>query len=177
MNSFKFLAIFLFLFLSVLQTKAQVTPPNYDFSLDQLAPFFPNNTLSDLQKKFGPGKILEEASGVKLYKFEVNQIRYKFTVLVQIYQEKTLDFYAKLPTHFLHNIFHQTLINKYGPQDEYYKQEKDAIYIWNKKTTHKHLYSGSCIITCFPRYYSVIPKELTFRPIIEKIKTTKSEFE
>lgn len=87
-----------------------------------------------------------------------------------------MDFYAKLPSYFLHDIFLQSLVNRYGKQNSYVKKERSAVYIWNNIEGNKHYYSGSCTITCFPVFYSVIaltPTEAIkdYRPLIETLQT------
>ena len=51
--------------------------------------------------------LIKDLGEVRIYRFYVDQIRYKFPVFVQLDQGKALDFYAKLPSYFLHDVFHQ----------------------------------------------------------------------
>ena len=84
----------------------------------------------------------------------ISHVRYIFPVYVQINKGVISDFYARLPTYFLHDIFHQSLITKFGKQTKYYRQENDAIYTWKNVNGLKIIYSGSCTITCYPNYVS-----------------------
>jgi hypothetical protein len=156
-----FLLIFLITFSSsVTDTFAQVEPPNYNFSLDTLSLFFPGAKLAPIQKKWGKGELAFDKGSSKVYKFYVAHIRYKFPVFVHIYKNESISFYARLPSYFLHNIFHQSLINRLGKQDEYSKVGNAGVYIWNNKENIKYIYQGQCTLTCFPMYLSGVSLKL-----------------
>lgn len=140
--------------------RAEVEPPNYNFSLDALAFFMPGKDLASIEAKYGKGEIMQDNGETKLYRFYVAQIRYKFPVFVNVKDAKTLDFHARLPTYFSHDLFHQALINRYGKQDQYLKSENNALYLWKNKNSMNHTYAGTCTITCFPIFYSVSPEPL-----------------
>ncbi len=152
------------LFLTIQAATAKVDPPNYNFSLDTFNDFWPGKTLDSLQKKYGKGTLIKTEGSVTSYRFLVEQLRYKFPVFVQIHQNKVLDFYGRLPTYFLHDVFHQSIINRFQKQDSYKKIEQNAIYIWKNKKNARIIYSGTCTITCFPLYFTAvttsIPSEL-----------------
>jgi hypothetical protein len=99
-------------------------------------------------------------------------------VIVQSQEGKILDMFAKLPSYFLHDVFHQSLINRFGKQDEYKKYGEEAIYKWTKSPL-THVYSGACTITCFPIFYTVFPTdqktERPFTPLIELMKKASSQ--
>lgn len=151
---------------------SKVDPPNYDFSLDELALFMPGSPLSKIEEKYGKAPPYEKTGKSEIYRFYVKQIRYVFPVFVQVIEGKSVDFYAKLPSYFLHDIFHQSLINRLGKQDKYIKKERHALYIWNNKNNLKHTYHGACTITCFPIYYSAhtLNQELKFTPLLEQFR-------
>lgn len=173
---FRKLALFFglaFVFNYIAPSLAVITPPNYNFSLDTFADFAPGADLEGLKTKYGKSFFMNEDGGIKTYKFYVSHIRYKFPVIVQTTNGKVIDFFALLPTYFLHDVFHQSLINRIGKQDRYKKIEENALYIWNSKNGIKHIYSGTCTITCFPLYYSQIPDQIppqtnNFKPLIEQ---------
>ncbi len=159
---------------------AKVDPPNYDFSLDTLKDFFPNATVDEIKKKYGDGEILETKGNIILLRYYVAQIRYKFPVFIQVSDNKVLDLYAKLPSYFSHDIFHQSLINRFGAHDKYFKHENNAIYIWNDKNGNRHLYEGACSITCFPIYYTITtntPSTSGFIPFVDRLKTKQIKLE
>ncbi len=154
-NNFTLLAI---TFLS-LDIVALVTPQNYNFSLDNLAPYYPNQKFSELIKTKKGAELIRENGETKLYRFYVAQLRYKFPVFVQVQNDTILDTFAKLPTYFLHDLFHQSLIDRYGQQNYYKKKEMSALYRWDKLPDFTITYLGSCTITCFPQYLSIATKK------------------
>jgi hypothetical protein len=150
---------------------AKVIAPNYDFSLDTLNDFFPERAKEEIEKKYGPSELVVEKNGMETRKYYVAQIRYKFPVIVQFKDGRVLDFFAKLPSYFLHDIFFQSLTTRHGKQTQYHKFEEEAIYRWEQDKV-KHIYSAACTITCFPIFYSVHVKEKIpgFTPQIEAMK-------
>lgn len=150
---------------------AKVEAPNYNFSLDTLADFFPRKNPLELDKKYGKPTIMGTLTGVDTVKYEVAHIRYKFPVIVQLKDGKVHDFFARLPNYFLHDVFFQSLVNRMGKQKSYKKYGEEAVYTWEKDSL-KHVYSASCTITCFPIFYTVFPIEKTagIKPLIEKMK-------
>ncbi len=161
MNVIKCITIIVLLnYTFVNASRAKVIPPNYNFSLDQLNIFKPGNQITEVEKKLGKGTIINKKEEVIIKKFYIAHMRYKFPVIVQIYKGKILDFFANLPSYFLHNIFHQSLINRFGKQNKYYKNNAHALYVWNDVSGVKYYYTGTCTITCFPIYFSGILKKL-----------------
>ena len=134
---------------------AKVDPPNYDFSTDSLAAFFPGQPLSALESAHGKGEVLRDGQ-VRMLRFWVTQVRYKFPVVVQADNEKVLDMFATLPSYFLHDVFHQSLIKRWGKQQGYKRVDEEAYYRWQDGDKVMH-YSAACTITCFPLYFSVAP--------------------
>lgn len=134
---------------------SKVDPPNYDFSLDQLKPFMPGQSLKKALKGQEKVEMIRKEKGLEVRKIYIEHIRYKFPLLIQSKDDVITDFYARLPAYFLHNIFHQSLINRLGDQDVYKKLEEQAVYVWKNKKGNNHIYSGACSITCFPVYYTV----------------------
>ncbi len=142
--------------------------------------FHPKASLKALNAKYKKSEVVDDKGEIKTIKYYIAHKRYKFPVYIQVKGDDILDFFAKLPSYFLHDVFHQSLINRLGKQDEYFKKEANAVYQWNNKDGIKHIYSGGCSITCFPIYYSAIivkPKKgLTgHRPLIEKFLQKNNE--
>ena len=155
----------------------KVDPPNYNFSLDQLDKFKPGQGKDEVEKKFEKGEIIEQGGDRVVVKYYVAHLRYKFPIFVQFYKGQVLDYYARLPQYFLHDVFHQSLIKRFGKQNKYFKKEESAIYEWDNKDNVKIVYHGSCTITCFPIYLSMItlqpPSDLpTYKPLLEVYKVT-----
>ena len=150
---------------------AKVDPPNYDFSLETLADFFPDKAQEDIEKKYGKPEIMQTKGEVITLKFYVAHIRYKFPVIVQMKNGKVLDFFAKLPSYFLHDVFFQSLVNRLGKQNAYKKMGEEAVYQWEKDSL-QHVYSAACTITCFPIFYTVFPTKGPpgFKSLIDSMK-------
>lgn len=148
---------------------AKVDPPNYNFSLDTLSDFFPDKTTAALDAKYGKGESMGNVGGVQTLKYNVAQIRYKFPVIVQSREGVIIDFFARLPSYFLHDLFFQSLVNRYGKQSTYKKTGEEAHYTWDKEPL-KHIYSAACTITCFPIFYAVEKKNADTPSILQKMK-------
>lgn len=149
------IAVIVFFLLSH-DAHSKVIPPNYDFSMDTLADFFPNKDQATLESKYGKGEVLRDDGQVKMVRFMVAQIRYVFPVVVQLAQGKVVDMHARLPSYFLHDIFHHSLIKRWGPQQTHQRVDEEAFYEW-KNSEQIIRYGATCTITCFPTYLSVQP--------------------
>lgn len=161
----------LVLFLFTLNLHAKVEAPNYNFSIDTLSNFFPGKKISEVPKELGEGQIIQNGAVIKK-KFYVSYLRYKFPVIISIYQETILDMYATLPSYFLHDVFHQSLINRFGKQDKFLSYNGTSLYEWNNKNSMNLVYSSTCTITCFPLYFSASITESPYRgftPMIESL--------
>lgn len=148
---------------------AKVEAPNYDFSVDTLSDFFPGKSVSTLDTKYGKAELMSTESGLQTLKYNVAHIRYKFPVIVQARDGVVEDFMARLPSYFLHDIFFQSLVNRYGKQTGYKKTGEEAFYVWNSSPL-KHIYSAACTITCFPIFYAVQKTDNTSSSILEKMQ-------
>ncbi len=137
-------------------TSAEIVPPNYNFTLDQFNIFHPGQLLPKIKEKYGKGRIVFTQNEMTTYEFFVQHQRYNFPVFVQTYRKKVIDFYTPLPSYFLHNIFHQSLINRLGKQDSYKRSEHTAVYNWRNKKGFTYTYSGQCSFTCYPVYYHIV---------------------
>lgn len=157
---------------------AKVDPPNYNFSFEILELFKPGTSLSDIQKKWGDGEIMEKNNNSEMRKYYIAHVRYKFPVLVQFFESKITDSYARLPSYFLHDVFHQTLINRLGPQNSFSNKDQTSLYQWIDKDGIIYQYEGACTITCFPLYFSMelenFPKGAEMiKPIHNKLLQSK----
>ncbi len=148
---------------------AKVEAPNYDFSLDAFGDFVPGKAVSALEAKHGKGEAVSTLDGIQTLKFKVAQLRYKFPVIVQAKEGVIEDFFARLPSYFLHDVFFRSLVNRLGKQTSYKRTGEEAFYVWDAAPL-KHVYSAACTITCFPIFYSVQRLEPASVPIIEKMK-------
>ncbi len=150
----------------------KVDPPNYDFSLNSFDSFTPGKKITEAEGKFSKGEVMSEKGGIQTQKFFVAHIRYKFPVMVQVRDGEVLDFFARLPSYFLHDLFFQSLVNKMGKQTSYKKVLEEAVYVWEKDGM-KHVYSAACTITCFPIFYSVSPLKETSPSILNQMVIKK----
>lgn len=151
---------------------AKVEKPNYEFNIDIFNDFLPGKTLDGLKSKYGSPEVMSEVSKVQTLKFTVTHPRYKFPVIVQAKEGVILDYLARLPSYFLHDVFFQSLVNRLGKQNEHKKVGEEAYYVWNAQET-KHIYSAACTITCFPIFYAVQPAAPTSTPLLEQMKRGK----
>lgn len=161
--NFIFLTIqFILILVGSTTAHAQVEPPNYNFSIEKFQNFMPGKKLADIEKDFGKGEKMFKKDPYITYRFYITHLRYKFAILVQAKDGEIVDFHARLPTYFLHDIFHQSLINRLGKQNIYFRENEQAIYVWNQQSDDLvHTYSGACSITCFPVFYAVEKKKAT----------------
>jgi hypothetical protein len=152
---------------------AMVEAPNYDFSLNTLEDFFPTKNIAEVEKKYGKGEQINSQRGMKTVRYKVEHLRYKFPVLVQEKDGNINDFFARLPSYFLHDIFLQSLVNKLGKQNTYKRVEEEAFYVW-KANGLKHVYSAACTITCFPIFYSVESDGTKAPSILSQMRSASS---
>lgn len=167
------LALLLYVSFKMTSGLAAVDPPNYNFSLDQLAAFSPRKTISAIDSQFKQ-EIIDSKSETQVLKYNISYLRYKFPVFVQAHNNVITDNFVRLPSYFLHDVFHQSLINRLGPQTLYKKEEESATYIWSNINGIKHIYHSTCTITCFPVYYAQIPIKKPngakdYKPLIQKM--------
>jgi hypothetical protein len=148
---------------------AKVEAPNYNFSLDTLAEFMPGKNPDEIEKKYGKPEHMNDVHGMVTKKFYVAHVRYKFPVLVQVKDGSVIDFFARLPSYFLHDVFFQSLVNRLGKQNAYRKVGEEAVYRWDKDNL-TYVYSASCTITCFPIFYSVYPSDKKNEPLMEQMR-------
>lgn len=148
-------------FEEVAKRRARETP-NFNFELDQLQVFWPGRSREEIDQSLpenhpAPEKLMGDL-GDSLVRYALFHERYSFPVYVQYKDGVATDFLARLPPYFLHDVFHQSLINRYGRQDRYFRKEEHAIYQWNNIEANQGVrltYSGACTLTCFPLYLSV----------------------
>ena len=129
---------------------SKVEPKNYDFTFDKFKVFYPGKTLKQIKKSYPAIELINDEGSFKTYKVDVIHVRYKFPVFIQISNDAVVDFYARLPSYFIHDIFHQSIINRFGKQNKFINKDGTSIYIWNNADGLKMTYSGACTITCFP---------------------------
>lgn len=165
--------IFAIFFTLVYTAKALVEEPNYDFTFDKFETFLPGQTLEQVKLKYPSVKLINKSGSTETYEVDIIHVRYKFPLYFQIKDSKIVDYYAKLPSYFLHDTFHQSLINRFGKQNKYYNLNNHSYYIWNNAKGLTVTYNGACTITCFPVFIHAISstdKALLKESLIEKFK-------
>jgi len=170
----------LIFFLTFFNTRAEVDPPNYNFKLDQISSLLPGKTKQWVEEKYGKGETYSKQGEYTTVRYKMKHVRYIFPFWIQYKKGKSVDLLAKLPSYFLHDIFHQSLINRYGPQDHYLKKGEHAVYRWQNKKGFNITYSGACTITCFPVYIHMeenLPKEQQagFKSLLKVISLSKKK--
>lgn len=164
---------FVFLFLILTHNAfTKVTPPNYNFSLKQLSIFFPGEKLAIVSKSYKNPILLSDIGEDILYqKYKIIHPNYTFHIYVQSKSGIILDFFAKLPSYFAHNLFHQSIIDKFGKQNSFSNKDSTSIYKWKLKNNIELIYSGACTITCFTIYITAksTDKKIEFTPMLDKL--------
>ncbi len=154
---------------------AKVDPPNYDFHLKQFETMMPGQAKASIEQQFGAGEFVFQNNGLSTYRYYVQALRYRFPVLVQFQADIVHDFHASLPVYFLHDIFHKSLIDKFGMQETYYNYDEQSVYIWNKVEKNSIVYAAACTITCFPIFLAIFPAktngEESTKSVLEILKS------
>lgn len=148
---------------------AKIDPPNYILMLDALGDFSPGKNIQELDRRFGKGIVMNESGNITVRKYLVAPGQHQFSVMVQGKDDKILDFYTKLPSHFSHDEFLRKLIEKFGKQDSFKKLSREAVYTWTKDS-NRMVYSGACTITCYPQFFTFYLKDFKDKPLIEQMK-------
>lgn len=148
---------------------ADIKPPNYDFTLASLEPFLPGGNLEKSKTdKSIQSDIFEDNGNLKIIRLKLKRANYHIDVYVQIKDNKIIDMYARLPQHFIHDIFLADLQKKYKKQDKYVQKDMNALYVWMNRDGNNIIYQGSCSITCFPMFIEIVSADKTVVPLYKK---------
>lgn len=158
MNNLLIHIVLLFL-LVVNTTRAEVAKIDYNFTFDKFNLYLPGASLKDILQQNPKAEMINKSGVITLYRADISHDRYKFPIFFQIKSDIVVDFFAKLPSYFLHDIFHQSLINRYGKQDKFSNTNNHAFYKWENREDFIITYSGACTITCFPIFIHFIAKK------------------
>jgi hypothetical protein len=138
--------LFLTFLITNMQTlHSEVKMPNYQFNLDSLEPFFPEKKIDDDQLQ------LINKSGLYLKKIQHENYHFDVLILINLETKIVKGMMARIPPYFLHDVFHQSLINKFKKQDKYFNENEHSVYQWNLDQ-FTITYEATCTITCFPLY-------------------------
>lgn len=148
---------------------AEIKPPNYDFTFASLGPFLPGGTLEKIKSdKTIQSDIFEDNGNLKILRIKLKRANYHIDVYVQTKDDKITDMFARLPQHFIHDIFLADLQKKYKKQDKYVQKDMNALYVWMNRDGNNIIYQGSCSITCFPMFVEVVSGDKSVVPLYQK---------
>lgn len=167
--SLKFLLLMGLLLSFSTRIYAEIKPPNYDFTFASLGPFLPGGTLEKIKSdKTIQSDIFEDNGNLKILRIKLKRANYHIDVYVQTKDDKITDMFARLPQHFIHDIFLADLQKKYKKQDKYVQKDMNALYVWMNRDGNNIIYQGSCSITCFPMFVEVVSGDKSVVPLYQK---------
>lgn len=146
--------------------KAKVLAPNYHFSFDEFNSYLPGQTIEPSSGQFLP---MIKKNSTQLFQSQIKKERYIIPIFITLQNNKVIDFYAKLPIYFLHDIFLQSLVNRFGKQTSYKMKDEHAVYQWELKDL-SITYSATCTITCFPIFISIASQQNKKKSLLNQLK-------
>ena len=156
---------------------AGIKPPNYDFTFTSLLPFLPGGNFSKIKlDKSIQSDIFENNGQIKIFRIILKRANYNIDLYVQVKDDLIIDMYARLPQHFIHDIFLADLQKKYKKQDKYVQKDMSALYVWMNRENHNIIYQGSCSITCFPMFIEVVSNDKSIVPFYQKFNLAVPKF-
>ena len=156
---------------------AGIKPPNYDFTFASLLPFMPGGSFTKITSdKSIQSDIFENNGPVKIFRIILKRANYNIDLYVQVKNDIIIDMYARLPQHFIHDIFLADLQKKYKKQDKYVQKDMSALYVWMNRENNNIIYHGSCSITCFPMFIEVVSNDKTVVPFYQKFNLAIPKF-
>ena len=164
MNLIRFILPCLLMMLQPL--KAKVIAPNYHFNINEFDAFLPGQVVEPASGQY---QLLNKKNSTQLYKTQIKKTNYHIPLFITLEGNKVIDFYAKLPSYFLHDVFFQSLINRYGKQTSYKMKDEHAVYHWQLKDL-SITYSATCTITCFPIFLSIASQQSKGKSLLNQLK-------
>lgn len=165
----KFLLLTIVLLNFSTRIHAEIIPPNYDFTLASLGPYFPGKSLEKIKSdKTIQSDIFEDSGNLKILRIKLKNSNYNLDIYLQTKDDKITDMFARLPQHFIHDIFLADLQKMYKKQDKYVQKDMNALYFWINRDGNNIIYQGSCSITCFPMFIEVVSNEKSIIPLYQK---------
>lgn len=147
----------------------EIKPPNYDFTLASLSPFFPGGSLDKVKtEKTIQSDIFEDKGNLKIIRIKLKRANYSIDIYLQTKDDKITDMFARLPQHFIHDIFLKDLQTIHKKQDKYIQKDMNALYVWTNRDGNNIIYQGSCSITCFPMFIEVVSNDKSVVPLYQK---------
>ena len=156
---------------------AEIKPPNYDFTFDSLKPYLPGENFTKIKPdKTIQSDIFENNGNLVVFRIKLKRANYNIDVYVQTKNDIIVDMYARLPQHFIHDIFLADLQKKYKKQDKYVQKDMSALYVWMNREGNNIIYHGSCSITCFPMFIEVVSSDKSVVPFYQKFNLAIPKF-
>lgn len=153
----------------IVSIHAEITPPNYDFTLKSLDNFTPGKSLEEIKKQNPKFDVFEDNGDQKILRFKLLRANYSLDVYTQVKKDLVTDLFVRLPQHFLHDIFLGDLQKKWKKQDKFVRHDKSAIYVWLNRENMNIIYHGSCTITCFPMFIEMVSTDKSVVPMYVKL--------
>ena len=147
---------------------AEIKPPNYDFNLATLEPFFPSKNVVELQKTY-KFDIFQDNGNSKILRTKFKKPDYVLDIYIQTRDDKITDLFVRLPQHFLHDLFLLDLQTRFKKQDRFVRKDGSALYVWLNRDNNHIVYHGSCTITCFPMFIEMTNTDKTVIPIYQTL--------
>lgn len=166
---FKFLLFTYSLYSLLANVSAEIVPPNYDFTLTTIEPFFPGKSVEEAKKiKAIQSDIFEDNGEQKVIRFKIKRANYSLDLYVQAKGDKIVDLFVRLPQHFLHDLFLGDLQKRFKKQDRFVRKDMSALYVWLNRDGNNLIYHGSCSITCFPMFVEMVSTDKAVIPLYQK---------
>lgn len=153
----------------ILSIHAEITPPNYDFTLKSIDNFTPGKNIEEIKKQNPKFDLFEDNGEQKILRFKLKRANYSLDLYTQVKKDTVTDLFVRLPQHFSHDIFLGDLQNKWKKQDKYVRHDKSAIYVWLNRDNFNIIYHGSCSITCFPMFIEIVSTDKSVVPMYVKL--------
>jgi hypothetical protein len=161
--------IFKYLFSLIFLIHAEITPPNYDFTLKSIENFTPGKNIEEIKKQNPKFDIFADNGDQKILRFKLKRANYSLDVYTQVKKDIVTDLFVRLPQHFLHDIFLGDLQKKWNKQDRFVRHDRSAIYVWLNRDNTNIIYHGSCSITCFPMFIEIVSTDKSVTPMYVKL--------
>lgn len=158
-----------FIFSLITVIHAEITPPNYDFTLKTIENFTPGKEIETVKKEFPKYDVFSDEGSLKILRFKIIRTNYVLDVYTQVKKDIITDVFVRLPQFFLHDIFLADLQKKYKKQDRYVRKDRSALYVWLNRDNTNIIYHGSCSITCFPMFIEIVTTDKSVTPLYVKL--------
>ena len=153
----------------IFRIHAEITPPNYDFTLKSIDNFTPGKNIEAVKKENPKFDLFADNGDQKILRFKLKRTNYILDVYTQVKKDTITDVFVRLPQFFLHDIFLKDLQAKWKKQDKYVRHDRSAVYVWFNRDNNNIIYHGSCFITCFPVFIEIVKDDKTVTPMYQKL--------